>query len=58
MSFIIEMALTFMAACATVVLVAAIFRETPISATAGKEFHFRLGNQNKCPERVSDNFHK
>lgn len=51
-----EMALAFTAGCVAAVLLSAIYKETPISASAGKDYHFSLGNQNSCPEKVSDIF--
>lgn len=50
------MALAFTAGCVAVVLLSAIYKETPISASDGKGSYFRLGNQNSCPEKVSDIF--
>lgn len=43
--------MAFTAGCVAAVLVSAIYKETPISASDGKGFHFRLGNQNSCPEK-------
>lgn len=54
MTFIIDMA--FIVGCATLVLVTAILKETPVSVSIGKEFHFSTGNQDTCPEQESDNF--
>lgn len=51
-----EKVMAFTAGCVAAVLVSAIYKETPISASDGKGFHFRLGNQNSCPEKVSDIF--
>lgn len=52
-----EKVMAFTASCVAVVLVSAIYKETPISAASdGKGFYFRLGNQNSCPEKVSDIF--
>lgn len=45
------MAFAFMVGCATVVVVSAIWKETPLSVSIGKEFHFSTGNQNTCPEK-------
>lgn len=47
-----------MAGCATVVLVTAMLTNTPVSGSAGKDYHFNLGNQKSCQENVSDNFDK
>lgn len=44
------MALIFMAGCATVVLVTAMLTNTPVSGSAGKDYHFNLGNQKSCQE--------
>lgn len=52
------MAFAFMVGCATVVLVTAIYNNTPISASAGKDYQFSLGHQQSCHENVSDNFDK
>lgn len=48
--------MAFIVGCATLVLVTAILKETPVSVSIGKEFHFSAGNQDTCPEQVSDNF--
>lgn len=52
------MAFTFVAGCATVALVSVIWKETPVSVSVGKEFHFSAGKQNSCPEKVSSNSDK
>lgn len=43
--------MAFIVGCATLVLVTAILKETPVSVSIGKEFHFSAGNQDTCPEQ-------
>lgn len=52
------MGLIFLAGFATVILVTAMLTDTPMSGSAGKDYHFNLGNQKSCHENVSDNFDK
>lgn len=44
------MGLIFLAGFATVILVTAMLTDTPMSGSAGKDYHFNLGNQKSCHE--------
>lgn len=47
------MGLIILAGFATVILVTAMLTDTPMSGSAGKDYHFNLGNQKSCHENIN-----